>query len=114
MNREILEEATKHLEKLYSKKSKSFFIRCKARLKDIRESSKNINTWIIRGRPEMDDYDQIYIVKYSEESRRYECSCYNPLKQWSSRRRREVCTHVGAVILLRLLELYKQRKIEYD
>lgn len=62
----------------------------------------------------MGDYDQIYIVKYSEENGRYECSCYNPLKQWSRRRRREVCTHVGTVILLRLIELYKQRNLKYE
>ncbi|MEM1545994.1 MAG: hypothetical protein QXY40_02775 [Candidatus Methanomethylicia archaeon] len=114
MNRKIIEEAIKHLEKLYSRKSKSFFMRCKARLRDVRKSSKNMNTWLIRGRPGMGDYDQIYIVKYDEENRRYECSCYNPLKQWSNRRRREVCTHVGAVILLRLLELHKQRRFEDD
>jgi hypothetical protein len=109
---EIIEEANKHFKKLYSGKSKSFFTRCKARLGDVRRSSRNVNTWIIRGRPEMGDYDQIYIVKYSEENRRYECSCYNPLKQWSNRRRREVCTHVGAVILSRLIELYRQKRLK--
>jgi len=109
---EIVEEANKHFKKLYSGKSKSFFTRCKARLGDVKRSSRNVDTWIIRGRPEMGDYDQIYIVKYV--GGRYECSCYNPLKQWSSRRRREVCTHVGAVILSRLIELYRQRKLKYE
>jgi len=102
VSREVLEEALHMLKSRFHGKSSSWFNRCLDRLTDVKKAVK-ANTWIVRGRPELGDYEPLYIVTYTPEIRRYTCTCYDPRKPYGSHRMKSICTHVGAVILWRLL-----------
>ena len=55
------------------------------------------DVWSVRGLPELGDYYPYYIVYYSRG--KYFCDCY--ARAWGYKRRKRICTHVGAVILWR-------------
>ncbi|RLE78530.1 MAG: hypothetical protein DRJ52_10280 [Thermoprotei archaeon] len=78
-------------------KSLSFIKRCKRRLRDVVEVSKTM--WIVRGRASLGDWYSMYIVVYDENRGKFRCSCQSLERHYSGRRRKSMCTHVGAVIL---------------
>ncbi len=75
--------------------------------KSIREVV-NDRLWIVDGIPELGDSYPYYEVRRTGSS--LSCSCF--LHLWGSRRRREICTHVGAVIVLREL-LHDLARFDY-
>ena len=97
-DRDVVKEALRRLRLDFPHKSKSWLQRCLRRLKDVRKLKVG---YAVRGRAELGDEETMYFVDYDEESKRWRCTCYDPVKMWSQRRRVEVCTHVGAVLLYR-------------
>ena len=71
--------------------------------KTVRMLTKNI--WIVQGIPELGDAYNYYEV--SLQDGKFRCSCFS--HSWGSRRRQEMCTHVGAVIVLHELCEYLRR-----
>lgn len=100
MSKEVA-EVIQVFRNMFPGKSESWIKRCIARLPTIRKISKNV--WFIRCSPKLGDRRPYYIVTYDEKKGKYTCTCYDPLSPWGERRRKEICTHVGAVILSRLL-----------
>lgn len=80
-------------------KSWSWLRRCLRRLSDVEEDEDDPNLWRVKGRPELGDREPEYLVKLA--AGRYYCTCYDPSKPYAKLRRREVCSHVGAVMLYR-------------
>ena len=60
--------------------------------------------WVVPGLPELGDNYGQYNVWYDPSQGRYECDCF--YRAWGRRRRKEICTHIAAVMLHR-----RQRKI---
>jgi len=102
-----LERSVEVLRSMFPGKSDSWVRRCVRRLGTVRRISRDV--WFLRCVPELGDRRAYYLVKFNRETGRYECSCYDSLSPWGDRRRKEVCTHVGAVILSRLV---KQARVE--
>jgi len=86
---------------MFPEKSKSWIRRCIIRLPTIKQINKNV--WFVRCLPKLGDRRPYYIVTYDENTKKYNCTCYDILSPWGERRKRETCTHVGAVILAKLL-----------
>ncbi len=86
---------------MFPNKSTSWIRRCIARLPDVVEG-KVRGVWFVRGNAKLGDAYSQYIVKYI--AGKYMCSCMERERPYHSRRRKELCTHVGAVILYRLLK----------
>ncbi|MCS7363875.1 MAG: hypothetical protein NDF54_00345 [archaeon GB-1867-035] len=87
----------------FKDKSQSWIRRCIRRLIDISASPKP-NTWIVRGRPILGDYEAFYIITLHRRDGKYSCTCYDPKKLFGYRRMKDICTHVGAVILWRMIK----------
>jgi hypothetical protein len=83
-------------------KSSSWFNRCVARLVDVSEVERS-RVWIVRGRSDFGDSEPFYTVYFLRSSGRYFCTCYSKHKLYSQYRMRRVCTHVGSVILWRMI-----------
>jgi hypothetical protein len=69
------------------------------RMYDVYECMRN--KWIVRGRRELGDSEDIYVVEYDEESGSFRCTCHQPYKPYASTRRR-ACSHVGACLFYHL------------
>lgn len=80
-------------------KTESWVKRCVKRLKDV--DRLDPNTWIVKGRLSLGDHEAEY--KVFTVHHHYQCTCWDPDKPFSNARRIGVCSHVGAVILYRLL-----------
>ena len=100
MRRE-LKESVELLKSLFPYKSDSWIRRCVKRLSTIHRVRRDI--WYLRCIPELGDRRAFYLVKFDRKRGRYECTCYDKLSPWGERRRKEVCTHVGAVVLAKLI-----------
>ena len=74
----------------------SWLKRSAKRVHDVYECGRN--KWIVRGRRELGDVEDVYVVEYDEESGRFRCTCHQPYKPYASNRRR-ACSHVGACLL---------------
>jgi hypothetical protein len=55
--------------------------------------------YLVYGRQELGDWKPLYQVWFSEGEGRWLCTCY--LSAFGFRRRREICTHIAAVMLYR-------------
>ena len=93
----IIDLAIEFLKKEFPNKSNSWIKR--AFIRFILNSIKQIrnNLWIVKGIPELGDKFEHYEVVYIPEQNRYYCSCFEHL--WGFKRRKEICTHIAAVIL---------------
>jgi hypothetical protein len=78
-------------------KSYSWIKRALMRLGDVREVRENL--YLIYGRRELGDWKPLYQVWFSEREGRWYCTCY--ASAFGTRRRREICTHIAAVLLHR-------------
>ncbi len=58
--------------------------------------------WVVRGRRELGDAEDIYVVEYDEERGSFRCTCHQPYKPYASSRRR-ACSHVGACLFYHIL-----------
>lgn len=87
------------------KKGQAWIKRCVRRLPSVRRLSVSpiMEFWVVKGDPSLGDRRRTYIVTYDKKRRTYTCSCYEAIRKYSSWRRRRTCTHVGAVILYKLI-----------
>jgi hypothetical protein len=92
-----LERAVDSLSKTFPGKSRSWIKRALMRLGDVREVRENL--YLVYGRRELGDWKPLYQVWFSEGEGRWFCTCY--LSAFGFRRRREICTHIAAVMLYR-------------
>ena len=81
-------------------KSYSWIKRAVLRLGDVKEVRDGL--YVVYGRRELGDWKPLYQVWFSEREGRWLCTCH--LGQFGHRRRREICTHVAAVMLFRRYE----------
>ena len=96
-------KALERLKEEFPYKSRSWYQRCLRRVR--RGSVRRLTRgYVVLGDPKLGDAHTMYFVDYDEGEGRWRCSCYDPIRFWSQRRRAEVCTHVGAVVLYRILE----------
>mgnify|MGYP000212136484 CR=1 FL=1 len=95
------ENYLKLLREKFPYKSNSWFNRCLKRINNVHRLNKN--TWFIRGSSSLGDRRQYYIVTYDMAKNKYYCTCYDTFSPGGNRRRREVCSHVGAVILYQII-----------
>ncbi len=92
-----LRRAVESLLSAFPGKSRSWIRRALLRLGDVKEVRENL--YLVYGRRELGDWSQMYQVWYSEREGRWHCTCY--VSAFGFRRRREICTHVAAVMLYR-------------
>ncbi len=92
-----LERAVESLREDFPGKSRSWIKRALLRLGDVREVRENL--YLVYGRRELGDWKPLYQVWFSEREGRWYCTCY--LSAFGFRRRREICTHIAAVMLYR-------------
>jgi len=81
------------------------------RLGDVREAGDGL--YVVYGRRELGDWKPLYQVWYSEREGRWHCTCFT--SAFGFRRRREICTHIAAVMLYRryrkALEKLENRRV---
>ena len=75
------------------------------RLGDVEEVRENL--YLVQGRRELGDWKQMYQVWYSEREGRWYCTCFT--SAFGFRRRKEICTHIAAVMLYRRYRRALQR-----
>ncbi|MFZ8810357.1 MAG: SWIM zinc finger family protein [Pyrobaculum sp.] len=92
-----LKRAVETLREDFPGKSYSWIKRALMRLGDVREVRENL--YLIYGRRDLGDWKPLYQVWYSEREGRWYCTCY--ASAFGYRRRREICTHIAAVLLHR-------------
>jgi hypothetical protein len=92
-----LRRAVESLREDFPGKSYSWIKRALLRLGDVREVRENLFT--VGGRRELGDWKPLYQVWFSEREGRWYCTCY--ASAFGFRRRREICTHIAAVMLYR-------------
>jgi len=92
-----LRRAVELLRRDFPGKSRSWIRRALLRLGDVREVRENL--YVVYGRRELGDWKPLYQVWFSEREGRWLCTCY--LSAFGFRRRREICTHIAAVMLYR-------------
>ncbi|RLE75629.1 MAG: hypothetical protein DRJ56_05430 [Thermoprotei archaeon] len=98
---ESLVEAVRLLRASFPSKRDSWFYRAVLRcLVGVRRAGAS--HWLVPGLPELGDAYPRYNVWVREG--RYACDCF--FRAWGRRRRKEICTHIAAVMLHR-----RQRKI---
>jgi hypothetical protein len=100
-----LRRAVESLREDFPGKSRSWIKRALMRLGDVREVRENL--YLVYGRRELGDWKLLYQVWFSEREGRWFCTCY--LSAFGFRRRREICTHIAAVILYRRYRKTLQR-----
>ncbi|RLF23176.1 MAG: hypothetical protein DRN15_06900 [Thermoprotei archaeon] len=105
MDNEI-REAIEDLKNIFPSKSSSWYRRCLKRLRSVKlvKVDPLYEYWIVEGDPSLGDRDRVYFVRYDVRNKRYICTCYTPTKRFSWSRAKKVCTHVGAVILYRIVK----------
>jgi hypothetical protein len=89
--------AVESLSRTFPGKSRRWIKRTLMRLGDVREAGDGL--YVVYGRRELGDWRQMYQVWYSEREGRWYCTCFT--SAFGFRRRREICTHVAAVMLYR-------------
>ena len=92
-----LKWAVESLSRTFPGKSRSWIKRTLVRLGDVREAGGGL--YVVYGRRELGDWKHMYQVWYSEREGRWYCTCFT--SAFGFRRRREICTHVAAVMLYR-------------
>jgi hypothetical protein len=92
-----LRRAVQSLREDFPGKSYSWIKRALLRLGDVREVRENL--YLVQGRRELGDWKPLYQVWFSEREGRWYCTCY--ASAFGFRRRREICTHIAAVLLYR-------------
>lgn len=97
MRADPLREAVERLRRDFPDKSYSWIKRAILRLGDVKELRDGL--YLVEGRRELGDWKPLYQVWYSERERRWYCTCY--FSTYGSKRRRDICTHVAAVMLYR-------------
>jgi hypothetical protein len=100
-----LRRAVQSLREDFPGKSYSWIKRAVLRLGDIKEVRENL--YLVYGRRELGDWKPLYQVWFSEREGRWYCTCY--ASAFGFRRRREICTHVAAVMLYRRYRKALQR-----
>jgi hypothetical protein len=100
-----LRRAVESLLSTFPGKSRSWIKRALLRLGDVREVRENL--YLVYGRRELGDWKPLYQVWFSEREGRWLCTCY--LSAFGFRRRREICTHIAAVMLYRRYRKALQR-----
>jgi hypothetical protein len=94
---DLLRRVVESLREDFPGKSRSWIKRALLRLEDVREVRENL--YLVYGRRELGDWKPLYQVWFSESEGRWFCTCY--LSAFGFRRRREICTHIAAVMLYR-------------
>jgi hypothetical protein len=111
MRQDPLRRAVESLSSTFPGKSRSWIRRALLRLGDVREVRENL--YLVQGRRELGDWKLLYQVWYSEREGRWHCTCY--ASAFGFRRRREICTHIAAVMLYRryrkALEKLENRRV---
>jgi hypothetical protein len=97
MRQDPLRRAVQSLKEDFPGKSYSWIKRALLRLGDVREVRENL--YLVYGRRELGDWKLQYQVWFSEREGRWHCTCY--ASAFGFRRRREICTHIAAVMLYR-------------
>jgi hypothetical protein len=92
-----LRRAVESLSSTFPGKSRSWIRRALLRLGDVREVRENL--YLVQGRRELGDWKPLYQVWFSEREGRWYCTCY--ASAFGFRRRKEICTHIAAVMLYR-------------
>jgi hypothetical protein len=105
MRQDPLRRAVESLRENFPGKSYSWIKRALLRLGDVREVRENL--YLVYGRRELGDWKPLYQVWFSEREGRWLCTCY--LSAFGFRRRREICTHIAAVMLYRRYRKALQR-----
>jgi hypothetical protein len=100
-----LRRAVESLREDFPGKSYSWIKRALLRLGDVREVRENL--YLVYGRRELGDWKPLYQVWFSEREGRWFCTCY--LSAFGFRRRKEICTHIAAVMLYRRYKKALQR-----
>jgi len=103
--------AVESLSRAFPGKSSRWIKRALLRLGDVREVRENL--YLVYGRRELGDWKPLYQVWFSEREGRWLCTCY--LSAFGFRRRREICTHIAAVMLYwryrKALEKLENRRV---
>jgi hypothetical protein len=106
-----LRRAVQSLREDFPGKSYSWIKRALLRLGDVREVRENL--YLVYGRRELGDWKPLYQVWFSEREGRWHCTCY--ASAFGFRRRKEICTHIAAVMLYRryrkALEKLENRRV---
>jgi hypothetical protein len=106
-----LRRAVESLREDFPGKSRSWIRRALLRLGDVKEVRENL--YLVYGRRELGDWKPLYQVWFSEREGRWFCTCY--ASAFGFRRRREICTHIAAVMLYRryrkALEKLENRRV---
>jgi len=105
MRQDPLRRAVESLSSTFPGKSRSWIRRAILRLGDVKEVRENL--YLVQGRRELGDWKPLYQVWFSEREGRWFCTCY--LSAFGFRRRREICTHIAAVMLYRRYRKALQR-----
>jgi len=105
MRQDPLRRAVESLSSTFPGKSRSWIRRAILRLGDVKEVRENL--YLVYGRRELGDWKPLYQVWFSEREGRWLCTCY--LSAFGFRRRREICTHIAAVMLYRRYRKALQR-----
>jgi len=92
-----LRRAVESLRENFPGKSYSWIKRALMRLGDVKEVRENL--YLVQGRRELGDWKPLYQVWFSEREGRWLCTCY--ASAFGFRRRKEICTHIAAVMLYR-------------
>jgi hypothetical protein len=100
-----LRRAVESLRENFPGKSYSWIKRALMRLGDVKEVRENL--YLVQGRRELGDWKPLYQVWFSEREGRWYCTCY--ASAFGFRRRKEICTHIAAVMLYRRYRKTLQR-----
>ena len=100
ISEDALRLALAKLRARFQGKSEAWLKRCARRLKDVEQV--DVDSWMVKGRPELGDRYPSYLVRVVDG--RYRCSCHSPYRPYAAKRRRSVCSHVGSVVLYRLVK----------
>ncbi len=111
MRQDPLRRAVESLSSTFPGKSRSWIRRAILRLGDVREVRENL--YLVYGRRELGDWKPLHQVWFSGGEGRWFCTCYH--SAFGFRRRREICTHIAAVMLYRryrkALEKLENRRV---
>jgi hypothetical protein len=111
MRQDPLRRAVESLSSAFPGKSRSWIRRALLRLGDVKEVRENL--YLVYGRRELGDWKLQYQVWFSEREGRWFCTCY--ASAFGFRRRKEICTHIAAVMLYRryrkALEKLENRRV---
>ncbi|MCU7786970.1 hypothetical protein ODS41_03375 [Pyrobaculum sp. 3827-6] len=92
-----VKKAVEDLKTDFPGKSNSWIRRALLRLGDVKEVREDL--YVVEGRRELGDWKPLYQVWWSSAEGRWLCTCY--YTQFGLKRRRDICTHVAAVMLYR-------------